>query len=385
MTSEISRSSTPASGDYIDLYDSALVLKKYRKSLLWTPLVLGVTAALISLALPNQYTATARILPPQSASGASALLGQLGGLGGLAGAALGSKPSGETYVGMLGSRTVADRLIARYKLEEVYETEKQSEAVLALNKASSIVNGRDGIIVVSVDDRDPQRAAALANAYVEELKKLTETLAVSEASQRRLFLEQRLKQAKEALGDSEVSLKQMQEKTGVIKLDGQAQGAIAAIATLKAQIAAKEVALGAMGSFATAENPLYQRAQRELAGLRAQLTKLETAANAGSGDVSIATARMPELGMEYVRRVRDVKYNEALFETLAKQYELARIDEARDSSMVQVLDTAVVPDRKSKPRRSIIVLAALVLGVAAAVAAAFVREALARGRSRRGA
>lgn len=384
MTSETSQSVAPAGADYIDLYDCMVVLKKNRKSLLLTPLAFGVVAALISLALPNQYTATARILPPQSASGASALLGQLGGLGGLAGAALGGKPSGETYVGMLGSRTVADRLVSRFKLEEVYKTDYQSEAVLALTKASSIVNGRDGIIVVAVDNRDPKLAAGLANGYVEELKKLTETLAVTEAAQRRLFLEKRLEQAKESLADSEVALKQMQEKTGVIKLDGQAQGAIAAVAALKAQIAAKEVALGAMASFATTENPLYQRAQRELAGLRAQLSKLETAANSGSGDVSIATSRMPELGMDYVRRVRDLKYNEALFEQLAKQYELARIDEARDSSTVQALDVAVVPDRKSKPTRSLIVLAAVVLGAAAALAAAFVREALVRGRSRRG-
>jgi uncharacterized protein involved in exopolysaccharide biosynthesis len=163
-----------------------------------------------------------RILPPQGQSGASALLGQLGALGGLAGGALGGKTSNETYIGMLGSRTVSDRLIAKFKLDEVYETTYPSDTRRALKNATTFTNGRDGMILVEVDDRDPARAAGIANGYADALKDLTQHLAVTEAARRRLFFQTQLDQAREALAKAETALRETQERTGMIQLSGPA-------------------------------------------------------------------------------------------------------------------------------------------------------------------
>lgn len=342
--------------EYFDLLDVLIVFAKHKRKLIFAPLVAGAIVYGISLMMPNYYTGSLQILPPQSQSGAAALLGQLGALGGLAGGALGGKTTNETYIGMLNSRTISDSLIDRFNLQQVYKKDFRSDTRRELKAATTITNGRDGIILVEVDDRDPDRAAAMANGYARALQEMTQTLAVTEASQRRLFFDKQLEQAKKSLEASELALKEVQEKTGLLKLDGQAQGIIAAVASLKATVTAKEVALSVLRTFATPSNPDYLRAQQELASLRQQLSKMETAPTQGNGDISIATSKVPEVGMEYVRRVRDVKYNEALFEALAKQLELAKIDEAKDSSTLQVLDYAVKPDKKSRPRRALWVL-----------------------------
>jgi uncharacterized protein involved in exopolysaccharide biosynthesis len=359
--------------DEISLIDLAIVLAKHKKLILGAPLITVVIVALISLLIPNSYTATTQILPPQQQSGAaSALLGQLGALSGLAGVSAGIKNPNDTYVAMLKSRTVSDNLIRRFKLQAVYDKKYSSDTRKKLEKASTITAGKDGVIVVMVDDRDPKRAAALANGYVEELQKLTKVLAVTEASQRRLFFETQLLQAKQALGDAEIALKQLQEKTGLIQLDAQAEALVKAGSELKAQIALKEVELGAMRTFATGNNPDYIRIEQLLGGLRSQLAKVEAG--------SVTTRKIPEAGLAYVRKVRDLKYAETVYELLAKQFEIAKIDEAKEGSMIQVLDRAVVPDKKSNPKRSLMVaLATLAVGFAA-VLWAFVVEGLNRAK-----
>lgn len=368
-----------SSSEPIGFLDYLIMLARHKRSLIGLPVAAAVLSAAITFALPNVYTGSVRILPPQGQSGASALLGQLGALGGLAGGALSGKTPNETYIGMLSSRTVSDELIARFKLDKVYETEFPSDTRRALKNATTFTNGRDGMIVIEVDDKDPERAAGIANAYAESLRGLTQTLAVTEAARRRLFFQTQLDQAKESLEKAEIALKNTQERTGLIQLSGQAQGIIEAAANLKANIASKEVALRAMRTFAAASNPEYLRAQQELAGLRAELAKIERSPNSGNGDISIATAKVPSVALEYVRRLRDVKYFESMFELLAKQVELAKIDEAKDSAVVQVLDPAVVPDKKSKPRRSLIVLitmfVAFVLAACHALFKELVREA----------
>jgi len=189
-----------------------------------------------------------------------------------------------------------------------------------------------------------------------------------------LFFEQQLSQAKLNLADSEVALKKVQEKTGFIRPEGQAEVLITAVANLRAQIAAKEVQLRAMRTFATGNNPEYIQLQEELNGLRAQLHKAETGVNAGNGDIGVATSRMPEVGLEYIRRLRDVKYNEAMFEILAKQFEIAKLDEAKDKGLLQIVDKAIEPDRKSKPKRAMIILLGALIGGFIAVCRAFYKE-----------
>lgn len=366
---------TSEADEDINLLDLLIVLAKHKKRIIGTSFIVAVLAAGASLVMPNIYVADTKILPPQQAqSSATAILGQLGALGGLAGNSLGIKNPTDIYVGMLGSRTIGDRLIDRFDLAKVYETKLHSDTLKVLAGATSIATGKDGLISIQVEDENPKLAAAVANAYVEELQKLMLTMAVTDAAQRRAFFEKQLQQAKQNLSDAEVALKKVQEKTGLIRLEGQAEAIISTAANIKAQIASKEVELGAMQTFATAKNPDYIRIQQELSGLRAQLTKVETGSNKGNGDIAVATKQVPEVGLEYVRRVRDVKYNEAIFEVLAKQFEIAKIDEAKDSATIQVLDKAVEPDRKSKPKRAAMVLLAAVISGFLAICWAFAKE-----------
>lgn len=346
--------------DEVTALDLLAIIARKKFHILGIPLLAGVIAAGVSLLLPNIYSGVASVLPPQqSQSGSSAILGTLGALGGMSGSALGLKNPSDLYVGMLNSRTVSDNIIQRFKLESVYETKTLTDTRLLLSGFSSIASGKEGIISIEVKDKDPKRAAALANAYVEELQKMTQTLAITEASQRRLFFEKQLVQAKRLLADAEVNLKVMQEKSGLIQLNGQAEALIKSSADLRAQIAAKEVALSAMQTFATGANPEYVRARQELAGLKEQLKKMESGLNQGAGDLLVGSGRIPEAGLEYVRRVRDVKYAETIFELMSKQFEIAKIDEAKESSIIQILDTAIVPDKKSKPNRGVIVVSTI--------------------------
>jgi len=367
--------------DEISLLDLLIVLAKHKKLILGLPFLAALLAAGYSLLLPNIYTGTTKILPPQqNQSSAAAMLAQLGGLAGAAGGALGIKNPNDLYIGMLKSRTLADSLIQRFELQKVYEAKTMFDTRSALGASTRIAAGKDGIITIDFDDKDTKRAAAVANAYVEELYKLTQTLAVTEASQRRLFFEKQLTLAKDNLATAEVALRQTQERTGLIKLDDQGRAIIESVARMRAEIAAKEVQLGAMRTFATEHNPDYVLLAQQLGGLRAQLVKLEKASNVGQGDIFVPTGKVPEVGLEYVRKVRDVKYHEVLFELLARQYEIARVDEARDTSIIQVLDKAIEPERKSKPKRSLIVLlTALVFGFLA-VLWAFIKEARERAR-----
>ena len=367
--------------DEIGLLDIAIILAKNKRNILLVTFFAMLVAVGVSLSISNKYTAKTQILPPQSNSGSSALLGQLGALSGLAGGGSALKNPNDIYIGMLNSRTVADNLIKRFNLMSVYDVKFATEARNTLQRASSIVNGKDGLIFIEVTDEDPKLAASLANAYVEELQKLTKLLAVTEASQRRLFFERQLKQSKLELADAEVALKQVQEKTGLIKLNEQAEAIIQAAAALKAQIAAKEVALGAMRVFSTSNNPEYIKIQQELIGLRAQLSKLETGMNMGKGDISVATSAVPELALEYTRRVRDVKYQETIFEMLAKQLEISKVDEAKEGSILQVLDSAVVPDKKSKPARGVMVIFTGFLAAIFAIFWAFLSEAFRSSKS----
>ena len=370
--------------DEIHLLDLLIVLARHKKLVIGMPIVTGLIAMAISLMMTPIFTSTAKIMPPQQQQGsglAAAMLGQLGGLAGAAGGIAGLKNPNDLYVGMLKSRTVADNLIARFKLKERYESVTMDDARSALDAATDIDNGKkDGLISISVNDKDPSFAAELANAYVDELARLNQTIAVSDAAKRRLFFEKQLTDAKDRLADAEAALRKTQEKTGMIQPEGQVQAIISGIAQLKATIAAKEVQLKAMRTFATSQNPDLLRAQEELHGLQAQLAKLEKNQPTQDGDFMVPTGKLPAVGVEYVRSLRNMKYYETLFEMLAKQYELAKIDEARESAVIQVLDKAIPAARKSKPKRASIILLGLAGGAMLGALMAFMREAYIRSR-----
>jgi uncharacterized protein involved in exopolysaccharide biosynthesis len=270
---------------------------------------------------------------------------------------------------------VEDAMIDRFHLMELYHKKRRSDARKTLESRVAIDNGaKDGLITIAVTDHDPQRAEQMANGYVEEFKRATSHLAVSEASQRRLFFEEQLAEAKENLADAEEALKKTEQTTGLIELDSQARAVIASVAQLRAQIAAKEVQIEGERSFATAENPDLRMDEQELAGLKSQLEKT----GASSEEMLIPRGNLQQSSLEYVRKLRDVKYYETIFDLLARQYEVAKVDEARQGAVVQVVDRAIVPDRKSWPKPTIILPAAAVLGMFLGVVWAFAAEGMRR-------
>lgn len=366
----------------ISLLDLLITLAKRKRLLIGLPLACAAFAAAISLSITPLFIASASILPPQQAqSSATAMLAQaFGGAGGIAGSALGIKNPSDIYIAMLQSRAIATTMIARYDLKNYYQQETLDDTVKVLASNASMKSGKDGIITISVTDKDPKIAAQMANDYVKALDTLARKLAIGEAARRRLFFEQQLKDAQAELAQAEEQLKSTQEKTGLIQLDTQAKAAIGAVAELRAQIAAREVALAGMRSYATEKNPEYIRTQRELDKLKTNLRELETRSGQGGGDVRVSTRSVPKAGLINVRQLREVKYRETLYELLAKQYEVARLDEARDAPLIQVLDPATPPERKSKPKRTLMVLLATTAGGFVAIFLAFILEGMERQR-----
>lgn len=363
--------------DEISLLDLATTLGEEKKLIFGLPFLAGIVAIVVSLLLTPIFTAKTTLLPPQSGGGggAAAALAQLGGLAGLAGISAGGTTA-DTVVSMLKSRSAKDEIIDRFKLIERYEAEMRQDVYLELDKRVRVSSDKkSGLITIEVDDEDPAFAATVANAYYEVLKGLMTRVAVTEAQQRRVFFEEQFAKAKEDLGNAEVALKETQERTGLVELKSQAEATIGAVARLRAEIAQREVQLSAMRTFATAENADYRRVLAELGGLRNELKKLDKGGS--GGDLGLVSAgNLPEQGLEYVRAFREVKYQEAIFEIMAKQYELAKIDEAKDGGNVQQLDAAIPPERKSKPKRAIIVIASVLAAGFLAVLIALLRGAL---------
>jgi uncharacterized protein involved in exopolysaccharide biosynthesis len=374
--------SDSAPAEEISILDLVLVVVRSRKLILKIAVYTVVIGVIVSFLLPTRYTATTSVLPPQQTSSTgSALLAQFSGLSSmasLAGGSLGLKNPNDQQIAMLKSRTVEDAMVDRFHLMEFFGVKYRSDARKKFEDVVEIDNGpKDGLIRISVTDRNPQRAAEMANGYVEEFKRLSATLAVTEASQRRLFFEQQLAQAKDNLAHAEEDLKKTGQKTGLVQLDSQTRATIELLANLRGQIAAKEVEISGMRSFATGENPDLQMAEQQLAGLRSQETRMG-AASEGATSALIPKGNMQEAGIEYIRKLRDVKYFETIFDLLARQYEVAKVDEARQGAVVQIVDRAVVPDRRSSPKRTLIVLGAAAFGIFLGVFWAFAKEGVTR-------
>ncbi len=363
--------------DEINLLDYLIVLLKRKRLITGITFGAAIITAIISLIMPTIYRAETKILPPQQSGSSLALgmLSQMGGIPDIASAALGLKTPGDLYVGILKSRTVADRIIDRFDLMKLYDVEYREDARKQLVEDVLDATGdkKSGLITISVEDKDPKRAADMANAFVEELKNLNRGLAVTEAAQRRLFFEEQLKDTKTSLLKAEEAMKGFQEKTGALQIEEQAKALIEGIANIRAQIAAKEVELKVMRTYSTPNNPDLQKAEEALKGLKLELSKLE-AKGGTNPDPLMPAGRMPSVGTEYIRKLRDLKFNETLYDLLAKQYELAKLDEARDAVVIQVVDKAVPPDKRAKPKRTLMVIIATFTGFFLAVFAAFFME-----------
>ena len=362
-----SLSEAPSDGYEVSLID-VLTQLAYRKWLIAKVTGIAVLAGVFfALVQPVRYTATTKIMPPQQTqSAASMMMSQLASSGGgslaaMAGGGLGLKNPNDIYVGLLTSRPIADAIIQKFSLAKEYHAKDMTAARKKLAGYTEVTSEKNGFITVSVTDKDKKRVAEMANAYTDQLRILTKSLAVTEASQRRLFYEEQLKQAKEALVAAELSFQQVQQQKGLVQLDAQAKAMIESLAALRAQVAAKQVEVQALRSYSTEQNPDVQLAERELTSLQAEEARLEQS-NHSPGIAGLGLGNVPAAGLEYLRAAHELQYQQALFDMLMKQYDAAKLDESKDAAIIQVVEPAIEPDHKSPQRRALIVLLFTIVG-----------------------
>ena len=366
----------------VSVLDVVLLLVQKKRFILRFVLGAIVLAIALALILPVSYEAQVVLLPPsgQGSSLASALLGQIGSLGSLGSLSavaggFGMKTPTDMYVSLLKSRTVEDATIQRFGLMKEYKTKRLSDARKVFEHRADVVAGqKDGLIRVTVEDHDAKRAAELANGYVEEFKKLSASLAITEAARRRLFFEQQLQPAKEELAAAEEAMRKTQQETGVLQIDSQARALIESTAVLRAQVVAKEVQIQGMRSFATDDNPEIVLAKQQLAALQSQLEQIAGSQKDTGSDIVLSKGRVTGAGLEYLRKYRDLKYHETVYELLTKELEIAKLDEAREGEVIQVVDTAITPDKKSSPHRTLIVIGATILAFFVAIFYIIIRQ-----------
>ena len=348
--------------DEISLLDLLQVVAENLRLLVLGPLAVGLAALGLSLAIEPTFTAKTQILPPQQQqSSATALLANLGAAGGLAGAALGAKNPSDQYVAFMKTQALQDAMVKRFDLVARYDADLPDEARMDLRDSTRITSGKDGLITVEFDDRDPKFAAQVANGYVEELRKLMTRLAVTEAQMRRQFFEARLAEAKDNLVAAEQALRSVGINSSVLKSNP--TSAVEVVARLRAGVTAQEIKIANMRSYLSETAPDLRAALKELATLRGELSKAERDEPQSRSDDN------------YISRYRNFKYAETLYDLFARQYELARVDEAREGALIQVVDPALPPERKSKPKKAMIAVVATLAAGFALLLFVFVRHA----------
>lgn len=351
----------------IDLLEIMLILARRKWLIVRNTLAAMIVAAIILLLMKNRYDATAVILPPRQEQSISSLLsGQAGALSALGGAGLSSgllKNPNDIYAGLLQSRTVTSHLVNRFQLRNYYRVKYEQDAIKALLAHTKIELTKDNLIHITVTTYDPNFSSQMANAYVDELHTLNTNLALTDSSQRRAFFQEQIDREKAALSQAEADFQQMQKKTGLLLPNSQADMMARNVASLRAEITVREAEMESLKNYATEQNPAYQRLSSQIASLRQQLTQLENNEKAVTpGDIELPTSRLPAASQEYMRRYREVRLHEAVYQLLVKQFEAAKIDEAKSAPMIQVVDPAIPPERKSSPFRSLITL---VIGILA--------------------
>lgn len=323
----------------------------------WKLLMGGsITAFLVGYAgsylIPPTFTARSLILPPQqSQPGAASALANLGALSGLSAAGLGTKNTGDQYVSLLQSANIQDQLIDQFKLLTEYDTKFRMVARKELSQNVRIALGKkDGLISIEADASSPKLAADLANAHIAELRRLTSQLALTEAQQRRVFFETELTRTRDRLAEAQLALQESGFNPGALKAEPKA--AAESYARLQAAVTTAEIRLQSARRMLADDAPEVQQQTAVVSALRGELSKLE------------ASARGEPTDGGYVKRYRDFKYQETLFELFSRQYESARLDESREGGLIQVVDSATPPERKSKPRRAVLALGAMAIGFA---------------------
>jgi capsule polysaccharide export protein KpsE/RkpR len=337
----------------------------------------AIVATIVAFLLPKTWTSFARLMPPdQSTSGLGALAALtsfgsradsvpgLGTGGGIASELLGGKNNGALFMGVLRSRTVQDRLIDRFDLRRVYSVSTYENARKVLADRTDIVEDRrSGILSVTVRDRDPRRARDMATAYVNELDRLMAEVSTSSARRERIFLEQRLGAVKADLDLASKQLSEFSSKNATLDLNVQGKAMLEAAATLQGELIAAESQLRGLEAIYAPSNVRVRSLRARISELQSQLQKLggsSTKPDKAEGDEALypSIRQLPVLGLTYLDLYRRAKIEEAVFETLTKQYELAKVQEAKEIPTVRVLDVPLVPEKKTSPKRLQIIFAA---------------------------
>ncbi len=365
--------------DEINLMEIMLVIAKYNRFIIFFTVISAVLAFVYALRQPVMYTANVLIMPPQAPmSQTSMLMGQLSslGLGAGIGAGAGAGAGAGVSIGILvKSQKLAYQVVKRLDLQSLYKVKNIEAARNVLATVTKVTtNNKDGTILIECSDQDPKMAALLVNTYVEELDRLNNTIAVTSASRTRLYLEKQLKLANETLFNIEFAVRESQKNTDLTPLELQTGSMANLIATLRIQITSKEMELTSLRSFATEQNPQYRMAVSFLASLRSQLQKLESDNEMREKGTS-GIKRSSKTGSEFLNNMRDLKYQQALIEILKKQYDIAKMDEAKNANLIQVINEPLVPEQPSRPQRGLIVTIGGLLGLIVSIILAFIMNA----------
>ena len=338
-------------------------------------------STLIALLIPSRYASVTRLMPPDSPQGQglamiASMAGKVtgGSLGSLGGELLGMKTSADLFASLLLSRTVQDELVHKFDLLRVYGSRHLVDARKELTRDTDIsIDRKSGILTIQVTDRDPARASAMAQEYVEQLNSVVTQLNTSSAHRERVFLEERLGQVKLELDSAEKDFSQFSSKNGAIDIKEQGRAMVAAAATLEGELIAAQTELQGLRQIFTDANIRVRSMQARITELRRQLQKLggnpasESPEDSKEGEIYPSIRKLPLLGVTYADLYRRTKVEEAVFETLTQQYELAKVQEAKEVPSVKVLDPADIPERKIFPPRILLILAgtafALGLGI----------------------
>ena len=357
--------------------DVILSLLRYKRWLVICPLIAAVIAfAFVSTQLPR-YSAMARLLPPKTKPNTATMLSQTGSLAGagVGGVLEGQKPVVDMYLAILQSRAAAEFMDSNFDLRKRWGVSSIESVYGRLSSMSKIAPSPNGIINIEIEDSDPVWAARLANGYADALQYITQGLAVNEASKRRVFYEQQMNVSLQQLTVAEMSLRKIQQETGVLNLDPQIQMAIQESNRLRTAIASKETELASMEAFATERNADYLRLQHEIDALKNQLEQWRRPVKA-SDDVALQASEglLPEISMEYVKHVREVKNLELVYELFLKELQLIRIDQVKDATTVELLDKAIPPSTPSYPKKKRTIAIASLIGFLIAMVSILIYE-----------
>lgn len=340
------------------------VLKQKRRILLCA-LTLAVLTALLSLIVKPYFSATIEVIPPSTKVASSlSIFSAAGGIsdpfgyGGF-GSALQTKAQGDAFMEMLSAWQVQDAVVKRFNLTDIYKVPTVRSARSQLS-ADTVMEGAKGYVTIKFTAPNAQLAAAVANGYIDEVRLFMRGMALTEATQRRAFYEQQLAKVKDDLTQAETDFKTMQQSSRIIAVDAQARQLIEEAASLRSRITAREVELQRMRSYSTDSNPQVQILQTELSALRGQLNQIDSKQGQGFSGGNLSS--VPENELTFIRATRELKYQEALYELLMRQYEASRLDEARDAPIVQVINPAQVPVIRSGPHRTYATLEAFAYG-----------------------